>query len=606
MRLSVVVISVLAFIWGMPFAAGTTLATETTSGITAAGDVSPHVMASAKANEVLADTLEAVAGTGEGPALRVARAVLAHRDHRSVARQLDWAVAARDSFADSPPEVETALASLRAGFDRYAAASKGSDFDRSEEFIEARQTLLEVVRVLHAAVLASRSHGQDPPAALDVPGLVHIDLGVSDDVYERDYALIVDGGGNDRYLNNAGGTGGCDPDILNDPPHSAALVDLGGDDRYGDPATAEDCSATNGGAIAGAGFLYDGDGTDVYIGGDAANGAGGLGGAGFLYDAGVANDEYHASGNAGNAGGFLGSGVLIDEGGSDLYDGHDYANGAGGATAPFIGGFGFLVDWGGGDDRYEGHEYVNAGTFYAESTGFLFDGGGDDEYVGEEEGVNGGGKGGEGILIDASGDDRYLAEGHRGINGGGMWGNTFVLNPFGGEGPPGAGFLYDGGGDDLYSAGDFAVNGGAAFGGSGFLYDNGGDDAYLAGSHGANGGGSAGAGFLYDANGSDRYDAGSRGANGGGYLGVGRLVDRAGDDVYVAVDDGANGQGGGTVDVWIPPTAPEPTPVPVPGAGLLLDEGGRDEYEDLAGGTGIDRTVVPKGTVGAQIDRQSP
>jgi hypothetical protein len=38
------------------------------------------------------------------------------------------------------------------------------------------------------------------------------------------------------------------------------------------------------------------------------------------------------------------------------------------------------------------------------------------------------------------------------------------------------------------------------------------------------------------------------------------------------------------------------------GVGALVDGGGTDTYVDQLGGAGTDKTVVPKGTLGAQID----
>ncbi|MCA1811526.1 MAG: PKD domain-containing protein [Halobacteriales archaeon] len=169
-------------------------------------------------------------------------------------------------------------------------------------------------------------------------------------------------------------------------------------------------------------------------------------------------------------------------------------------------------------------------------------------------------------VIDLAGNDAYSSRGC-GVNGGGY---------------NGVGFLLDAAGDDTYPSGSLATNGGGQLG-AGFLLDVAGDDTYTAQDGGTNGGAWAGFGVLLDRAGDDTYTATGYGGNGGGYTaGSGLLVDLDGDDTYTATDHGANGAGEG-------------------GIGLLLDVNGVDEYADNNGGTGVDKTVAPKGT-GAQID----
>jgi hypothetical protein len=162
------------------------------------------------------------------------------------------------------------------------------------------------------------------------------------------------------------------------------------------------------------------------------------------------------------------------------------------------------------------------------------------------------------------------------------------------------GFLLDAGGNDTYTARTQGVNGGGALQASGFLLDAGGNDTYTAtgetpfGARGANGGAfSQSTGALIDIDGDDEYGARDRGANGGsvgGYAGL--LADLAGDDSYDATHTGVNGH------------ARPVLPYAAPSTGLLFDGNGTDTYEDREGGTGVDKTVVPKGLVGAQIDHQ--
>ena len=166
----------------------------------------------------------------------------------------------------------------------------------------------------------------------------------------------------------------------------------------------------------------------------------------------------------------------------------------------------------------------------------------------------------------------------------------------------GVGALLDEGGNDTYVGTASGVNGGANFGGHGFLLDADGDDTYLADGAGTNGGVAfGGSGALLDADGHDTYTAGSDGTNGGGLAGAGLLVDLDGNDRYEATVTAVNGHAtDGNYDSLVTDQY-----VPV-GVGLLYDGNGTDTYEDFEGGTGTDKTVVPKGLVGAQLDHDRP
>lgn len=100
-----------------------------------------------------------------------------------------------------------------------------------------------------------------------VPFVVSIDLRVADDVYPDNFALLVDGGGNDLCLNHAGAITGVLPCL--DVTPVGALLDLGGNDRYGDRNNSIGWSrfvrALNGaGSFGGIGSLVDVGGTDRY------------------------------------------------------------------------------------------------------------------------------------------------------------------------------------------------------------------------------------------------------------------------------------------------------------------------------------------------------
>ncbi|HWC33150.1 MAG TPA: carboxypeptidase-like regulatory domain-containing protein [Actinomycetota bacterium] len=171
--------------------------------------------------------------------------------------------------------------------------------------------------------------------------------------------------------------------------------------------------------------------------------------------------------------------------------------------------------------------------------------------------------------------------------------------------------LVDVGGSDVYANNAGGVDGGAAA-----LIDLGGNDRYGGTlNSGANGGAVAGAGFLYDASGDDAYSAGSNGTNGGGYFfGSGFLLDGGGNDRYTATQSGTNGgahsvASGHLIDLGAGADSYSATRFGVnggstAGTGLLLDAGGTDTYSDqeACSASGVDRTVVPTGMAGGQID----
>lgn len=206
------------------------------------------------------------------------------------------------------------------------------------------------------------------------------------------------------------------------------------------------------------------------------------------------------------------------------------------------------------------------------------------------------------LVLDLGGDDVY----HNNAGGAYSLGEVseipecgFIVghNTYYGEAA-----LFDASGDDLYGFQDedkrrnCGANGGG-IAGNGLLVDGEGEDTYQAGRAGVNGGGHApgSSGFLLDAGtGDDLYNGTKNGVNGGSFVAaVGGLVDQGGTDTYLATDLGVNG---GVTNVG-PGGA-------FAGTGILLDgDGSGDRYVDDMGGTGEDRTVLPKGLIGAQIDR---
>lgn len=408
------------------------------------------------------------------------------------------------------------------------------------------------------------------------------------------------------------------------------------------PGTFQGVSGANGGALLGAGVLLDPGGTETYVGGSSAiNGGAGYDSVALLVDNGDANDTYLASAGSVNGGGSAGERslpLLFDAGGEDTYDAGGTSTGSFGGVFTGCcganGGDGFLLDAGSGDDTYlAGRTATNGGSYFGH--GLLVDEAGNETYHAGLVAVNGGASGSEatGMLVDGEGDDTYEAEG---------FGKDFGANGAGRN--EGNGFLVDATGNDSYLAGDAGSNGGGFAGGSGHLIDLAGEDRYEAGDEGTNGGGYGysqaldygtpsyrvkpvpppAQGFLFDASGDDNYSAGDEGTNGGGSQGgQGFLYDARGNDGYTAGLLGVNG--GATLGTdtcvqekpyadsceilpsWVPDWINDYLPadlnhLPIPSRGLLLDAQGTDDYMDRACGGGTDKSLVPKGHVGSQID----
>lgn len=470
----------------------------------------------------------------------------------------------------------------------------------------ARALLLDAVVGLRDAMSASSqaAAGTVPPVDLCPVLAVHLDP-LTNDYYGQDCFLVVDAGGNDSYYNNAGGNGinvwGYPCPILASPFNAAALVDLGGHDRY---ESYRSCGQ-GGGAYLGSGFLLDvGTGDyDVYSHGDYGTNGGGYLGAGFLLDAGGYSNQVNGGSWATNGGGVNGGSGLLYDGASVNYhnawglgsNGGGYLSGVGtdigtgtvysaynatglGTNGGGCQGSGLLINlgddnggglgagWGGTNGGGRG-SYCNYNTGTTAGSGLLVAG----EY-GQQGlyGDNGAGiEEGVGMLIGGTGN-----AGYSGGNGTGGWGGIgFLVEPAGNDGyggwgngggwSIGEGLLLDMAGNDYYSASWGGTNGGGLDLGSGFLLDAVGNDVYSGADYGSNGGGAVeGSGFLHDLAGNDGYGAGTCGVNGGGPTG------------------GCGGVGSGT----------------------LLDGAGDDGYYDGDGGTGQNKTVALKGTVGRQID----
>ncbi|HWG91523.1 MAG TPA: hypothetical protein VNZ52_11810, partial [Candidatus Thermoplasmatota archaeon] len=215
-----------------------------------------------------------------------------------------------------------------------ATASLG-DAPREAEvnrYLEARATILDAA---HGLAQASTTASMEGFPFVGIGGVLALDLSGEATTYTRDYILAVDLGGDDRYVNNAGGSSW---NTLSDRPcrhweevtwRASALVDLRGNDTYGDPKHPRLCGV-NGGAAKGTGILIDLAGNDLYHGSIMGVNGGAWVGMGFLYDA-AGNDLYSAGSNGVNggadgnlAGVYLGfaRGELLDLSGNDTYRGY--------------------------------------------------------------------------------------------------------------------------------------------------------------------------------------------------------------------------------------------------------------------------------------------
>ena len=306
--------------------------------------------------------------------------------------------------------------------------------------------------------------------------------GEGPNVYTEDAALILDLGGDDLYLNNAGGTrpgmpialvidwGGNDRYLSRENFSQGAgilgggfLIDLGGDDTF------ISLDGSQGVGFWGIGLLYHGDGNSVFSARKFCQGTGEMG-IGFLMNR-NGDDRYLCSFAGQGLGLFGGAGVLIDEAGNDLYqlgglepDFRDpakatqsFGQGFGLGIRPdkdklgVPGGIGMLIDKK-GDDVYIA-DYFAQGAAYYYGLGILDDQAGNDQYISTRYSQGAGIHSSIGILIDRAGNDFYYSSAGAGQ---GM-GHDF-----------GVGFLEDDAGDNLFY-GSSLVQGAATNGSLGIL-----------------------------------------------------------------------------------------------------------------------------------------
>ncbi len=321
--------------------------------------------------------------------------------------------------------------------------------------------------------------------------------GMGPNTYEEDAALILDIGGNDVYLNNAGGTREKIP--------VAVVIDWEGDDHY---ITKEHIS--QGAGVLGGGVLIDLGGNDTFQALDGSQGSG-LFGIGILYNSGgktVFKARSYCQGT-----GQHGIGILWNNDSETLYQCSSYGQALGLFNAA-----GIILDENGNDHYFLGGIHPDFRD-PARSTVSIGQGYGKGFRAEKDfDGISGG----IGILIDKAGNDYYSADYF-------AQGSSYYF---------GVGILNDISGNDQYFAGRYA-QGAGIHSSVGVLTDRSGDDFYYTSFGVSQGmGHDFGVGFLRDNHGNDKYTSGtlSQGAATNG--GTGILLDAQGKDLYTLKDKG--------------------------------------------------------------------
>jgi len=299
-------------------------------------------------------------------------------------------------------------------------------------------------------------------------------------IYENDFAIIIDVGGDDTY--HCSGQKG----------HIRVIRDESGNDTY----LGDDYSLACG--RFGVSILIDINGDDTYDGQSFSIGAG-VFGVGILIDC-AGNDRYRGDTFTQGAGGF-GIGILRDENGNDIYEGALYAQGVGSTY-----GIGILGDRNGNDMYITRKKYLDEIRYL-------------DHYVSMSQGFSIGFRpdlsAGIGILLEEEGNDYYSCDVFG--QGASYW--------------YGIGAIVEVGGNDDYVAYQYTQGSGVHIA-LGLLIDESGDDNYVAKGVSQGCGHDLALGLLYDRHGDDTYAAYDLSQGAGNANGIGLLVDEEGADTY--------------------------------------------------------------------------
>ena len=312
--------------------------------------------------------------------------------------------------------------------------------------------------------------------------------GPENNTYTKDYAVIIDFGGNDTYLFS---------EVTKEKAfahHARVIIDMDGDDQY----LTQDFAL--GAGTWGVNLLYDQAGNDRYFGDNFSLGSG-LFGLGILRD--MAGNDTYTGGLCSQGSGAFGIGYLVDTDGTDTYQCHAQSQGFG-----FTRGAGILQDFHGND------VYITASPFQD----FLRY---ESHFIAFSQGAGLGHRpiasGGLGFLADHHGNDLYQSD---------IYGQaTAYWYSYGG--------IYDRSGSDRYVAFQYAQGAGVHMA-HGLLLDIDGNDHYY--SHGVSQGcgHDIALGALADLAGDDDYSAESLSMGGGNADAISILADISGDDTYMA------------------------------------------------------------------------
>ena len=379
-------------------------------------------------------------------------------------------------------------------------------------------------------------------------------LGPNADRIKKDYAFIIDLGGDDTYIGRKAA------------PRSASqpvgiVIDIAGHDLYDSNGEA----VSLGCGCFGIGAIFDLDGNDRYISGESGLGSA-FYGTGLIMDF-SGDDRYIGRGRWTQGAAHVGVGMLIDGAGHDLY----FCGGSSQAFGSTLG-VGMLLDYSGNDEYMarlpEGSSPEPSVRMHA-----FVQGSGCGRWADGTDGHSL--AGGFGILLEAGGDDRY--SGGAFCQGAGYWW--------------GFGACEDRGGDDIYRSNSYAL-GAAAHHGIGCHHDLKGNDSY---NHDNQAGvetqlqgyardGSLG--IFMDESGDDRYVHRNRCAGSADLNSVAMFWDRNGDDSYRCLREGPYagdlsygdapppiGVGEGERDLFHPPG--------LRSVGIFLDTGGEDTYNEI-------------------------
>lgn len=363
--------------------------------------------------------------------------------------------------------------------------------------------------------------------------------GPGNTIYKSDFAVIIDLGGDDIYMQSAGS---ANPEL-----RFAIAIDLDGNDSY---LSKRDFAFGSGGF--GIGVLMDTNGEDIYSCGNLSI-ASAVYGAGILID-GKGNDSYRGNINCqGSA--LFGFALLIDYLGDDEYSASLYSQGFG-----YTGGIGTIIDMQ-GDDNYS----ANGG--YKDRSSYS------DHYLTFSQGFACGYRpkwsGGIGLLMDGSGNDNYFND----IFG---QGSSYWFG-FGG--------LWDGSGNDNYIAYQYS-QGTATNSSVAMFHDLEGQDNYVSRGVSQGSGHDQAAGYFLDSGSDDDiYSIRDLSQGAGNANGIGIFIDEGGDDSYTSRKE-YNVQGYGNYNRDFG------------SIGIMIDLSGADKYN----GKGNDSNWWTSGQYGIGID----